>query len=187
MSEIEDVLTDLSGGIDDSINSMRADLGKLRTGRASVKILDGVRVEYYGSATPLNQVAQLSVPEPRMITVKPFDKTLIGTIEKAISLSDVGITPMNDGEQIRLPIPPLNEERRKELVKQAKNRGEDAKISLRNHRRDANALLKEFEKDKSISEDELKKALERVQTAIDQGNKQIDDVLLSKEQEILEI
>lgn len=187
MSDIDDVLSELKSGIDSSIDSMRSDLGKLRTGRASVKILDGIRVEYYGSQTPLNQVAQLSVPEPRMILVKPFDKTLISTIERAISNSDVGITPMNDGEQIRLPIPMLNEQRRKELVKQAKSRGEDAKISLRNHRRDANEMLKEYEKEKVISEDELKKALERVQTETDKGNKQIDEILGSKEKEILEI
>lgn len=187
MSDIDDVLSELKKGIDDSVDAMRSDLGKLRTGRASVKILDGIRVEYYGSQTPLNQVAQLTVPEPRMILVKPFDKTLIGTIERAISNSDVGITPMNDGEQIRLPIPMLNEERRKDLVKQAKGRGEDAKISLRNHRRDANEMLKEYEKEKVISEDELKKALERVQTETDKGNKQIDEILQGKEKEILEI
>ena len=187
MSEVEEVLQELNKGIEDSLSSFRSDLKKLRTGRASVNILDGIRVEYYGSPTPLNQVAQLSVPEPRMITVKPFDKSLISDIERAINNSDVGITPMNDGEMIRLPIPPLNEERRKELVKQAKNRGEDARISLRNHRRDANEMLKDYEKEKMISEDELKRALEKVQDATDRGNKQVDEILHQKEKEILEI
>ncbi len=187
MSEVEEVLKELKKGIDDSMSALRHDLAKLRTGRASVNILDGIRVEYYGAMTPLNQVAQLSVPEPRLIMVKPFDKSLISDIERAINNSDVGITPMNDGEQIRLPIPALNEERRKDLVKQAKHRGEDAKISLRNHRRDANEMLKEYEKEKLISEDDLKRALEKVQEVVDRGGKQVDDVLHQKEQEILEI
>lgn len=187
MSEVDEVVEELRQGIAESLEALRGDLGKLRTGRANTKILDGVRVEYYGSATPLNQVAQLSVPESRLITVKPFDKTLIGEIERAINNSDVGITPMNDGEMIRLPIPPLNEERRRDLVKQAKARGEDAKISMRNQRRDANEMLKEYEKDKTISEDDLKKGLERVQTETDRGNKQVDETLQQKEKEILEI
>lgn len=187
MSEITEVLSELQSQIGDSIDSLKSDLGKLRTGRANAKILDGIRVDYYGSPTPLNQVATLTVPEPRMILVKPFEKKMLGDIERAIINSDVGINPQNDGEQIRLPIPPLNEERRKELVKQAKSRGEDAKIALRNHRRDANEMLKEYEKEKTISEDELKKGLEKVQGEIDKGVKGIDDLLGVKEQEILEI
>lgn len=187
MSEVDEVIQELRSGISESLAALKSDLGKLRTGRANITILDGIRVEYYGSPTPLNQVAQLSVPEPRMITVKPFDKSIIVDIERSISNSDVGITPMNDGEMIRLPIPALNEERRRDLVKQAKARGEDARISMRNHRRDANEMLKEYEKDKSISEDDLRRGLDRVQDEVNRGNQQVDETLEQKEKEILEI
>lgn len=187
MSEVDDVVQELKGQIGEAIGALKANLGKLRTGRANAKILDGIRVEYYGTPTALNQLASLTVPEPRLITVKPFDKSMLNDIERAIGNSDIGINPQNDGELIRLPIPMLNEERRKDLVKQAKARGEDAKISLRTHRRDANDMLKEYEKEKLISEDDLKRALDKVQGVIDDGVKSIDEILSTKEKEILEI
>lgn len=187
MGMIEDVIGDLHGSIDTAIAAFKSELGKLRTGRASVSILDSIKVDYYGVPTPLNQVANLQVADARLITVKPWERNLIQDIEKAIRNSDVGINPQNDGDIIRLPVPPLNEERRKDLVKRAKNYGEDTRIGMRNHRRDANDMLKELEKDKQISEDDLKKALEKVQAEIDRGTKMVDEILAVKEKEILDI
>lgn len=187
MGMIEDVVADLKNSIDGAIVAFRGELGKLRTGRASVSILDGIKVDYYGVPTPLNQVAALTVADARMITIKPWERPLIGDIEKAIRNSDVGITPQNDGDIIRLPIPPLNEERRRDLVKKAKNQGEDTRIGMRNHRRDANDMLKELEKEKQISEDDLKKALEKVQAEVDRGVKQVDEILAVKEKEIMDV
>jgi ribosome recycling factor len=182
-----DVLSDLKKQIDGTFASLKQDLAKFRTGRASIAMLDGVRVNYYGTPTPLNQCSNLSVPDPRLIIVKPWDKSIIGDVEKALRAADLGVNPQNDGDIIRLPIPALNEERRKELVKQAKHRGEEAKISVRNHRRDANEMLKELEKDKEISQDELKTTLEKVQKEIDRAIKQVDDVIAAKEKEVLEV
>lgn len=183
----DEIIEELKQNLAASLQSFRADLKKLRTGRANIGLLDGVRVSYYGSAVPLNQVANLNAPEPRLLTVKPYDKSMIGDIEKAIVQADVGITPQNDGELIRLPIPALTEERRKELVKNARSRGEDAKIALRNHRRDANDMLKQMEKDKEISKDDLKRALDRVQKELDGAIAQVDEILDTKEKEIMEI
>lgn len=183
----DDVINDLRKEIDGSFASLKLDLSKLRTGRANIAILDGVRVDYYGTPTPINQCANLSVPDPRLIIVKPWDKSIIGSLEKAIRAADIGSNPQNDGDVIRLPIPALNEERRKDLVKQAKHRGEDAKIAIRNHRRDANEMLKELEKSKDISQDELKTTLERVQGVIDASIKRVDEVIAAKEKEVLEV
>lgn len=187
MSIVDDVLDDFRSESDRSLDSMASDLAKLRTGRANLAILDGVRVDYYGTPTPLNQCANLTIADARLILVKPWDKSLINDIEKAIQIADIGITPQNDGSVIRLPIPSLTEERRKELVKHAKHRGEECKISLRNHRRDANDMLKAAEKDKEISEDDLKRSLEKVQQIIDEKSKRVDEILSTKEKEILEI
>ncbi|MBC7792320.1 MAG: ribosome recycling factor [Clostridia bacterium] len=187
MGIIEDVIADLNSSIDSSIAALKSELGKLRTGRASVSILDGIKVDYYGTPTPLNQVAALQVADARLITIKPWERNLINDIEKAIRNSGLGINPQNDGDIIRLPIPPLNEERRRDLVKRAKSQGEETRIGMRNHRRDANDMLKELEKDKQISEDDLKKALEKVQTEVDRGVKSVDDVLAVKEKEIVDI
>lgn len=184
---IEDILVQLQHELDAVHVSLKAQLAKLRTGRASLGILDGIRVNYYGQPTPLNQVASMSVLDARMLAVRPFERNLIGEIEKAILSSDIGIMPQNDGELIRLPIPAPNEERRRDLVKQAKARGEDNRIGLRNHRRDANEMLKELEKSKDISQDELKRALEKVQECVDRGSAKIDEILATKEKEILEI
>jgi ribosome recycling factor len=187
MSLVEDVMADLEGSIDSSLSSLQADLAKLRTGRANVAILDGIRVDYYGVPTPLNQCANLMVVDARLITVKPWDKSLVSEVEKAIMTADIGITPQSDGEIIRLPVPALTEERRKEIVKQAKHRGEEARISLRGHRRDANDMLKEAEKDKEISQDDLKRALEKVQQVTDKGTQKVEDILATREKEILAI
>ena len=187
MGMVEDTLDQLRQDIETSLHALKAQLSKLRTGRASISILDGIRVNYYGTPTPINQCANLSVADARLLIVKPWDKALISDIEKAILTSDIGIMPQNDGDMIRLPIPALTEERRKDLVKQGKHRGEDAKIGMRNHRRDANDMLKELEKEKQISQDDLKRALEKVQEHIDKGTSQVDEILAAKEKEILAI
>lgn len=184
---VDDILQQLKDEIHSSLSSLKNDLAKLRTGRASISILDGVRVDYYGSSTPLSQVASLNTPDARLITIKPFDRSIIGEIEKAITRADLGLNPQNDGELIRLPIPSLTEERRRDIVKQAKARAEDAKIAIRNHRRDANEMLKEAEKDKEISQDDLKRALEKVQESTDGGTKEVEAIVSKKEKEIMEI
>lgn len=183
----EEILEELNNAIASGIASLKADLKKMRTGRAHISLLDGVRVDYYGTSTPLAQMANLNTPDARLITIKPYDKNAIVEIEKAISRAGLGLNPQNDGTLIRLPIPALTEERRREIVKQAKSRGEDAKISIRNARRDANEMLKEAEKDKAISEDELARALEKVQEATDRGVAEVDATVAQKEKEILEI
>ena len=186
MSATDDVYAELQSQIGTSLTALKTELGKMRTGRANVAILDSVRVDYFGSMTPLDQVANVNVADARLITVKPWDKTIISEVEKAIMAAEIGITPQNDGEIIRLPVPTLTEERRKELAKQVKQRAEDSRISLRNHRRDANDFLKELEKEKEISQDDLKKALEKVQQITDASNKKIDDIITNKEKELLD-
>jgi len=187
MSVESDILDGLNKDIEASMESLKADLGRMRTGRASISLLDPVRVDYYGTPTPLAQCANLSAPDARTLNIKPYDSGLITAIEKAITKADLGLNPQNDGKLIRVPIPALNEERRKEIVKQAKSRGEDGKISVRNARRDANELLKQAEKDKEMSEDDLKRALVHVQERTDLGVKQVEELVAAKEKEILEV
>lgn len=187
MDMTEDILRQLGSDIEGSVTALRGQLQKLRTGRANLGILDGVRVKYYGSLVPLNQVANMNVADARLLTVRPYERNIIPDIERAILASDVGIMPQNDGETIRLPVPPLNEERRRDLVRQSKKSGEEARIGVRNHRRDANEMLKELEKGKEISQDDLKRALDKVQAEADRGNTRIDEVLAAKEKEILDI
>jgi ribosome recycling factor len=184
--DASDVLSEMEGSIKKTVESLEKELSRVRTGRASVSILDSVRVDYYGTKTPLNQCASLSTPEPRLIVVRPWDKTMAGEIEKAILAANLGLTPMSDGEIIRIPIPPLTEERRRELVKLIKRYGEDHKVSVRNSRRDSNEMLKEMEKEGEISEDESKKAVRQVQEITDQGVKRVDEVIAEKEKEIME-
>jgi len=169
-----------------SIDALRNEFNKVRTGRASLTILDGIRVDYYGTQTPLNQMATLSVPESRLIAIQPWDVSVIKEIEKAILKSDLGLTPSNDGKIIRISIPPLTEERRKELVKVINKISEDHKIAVRNIRRDSNELLKGLKKDGDISEDDSFKAQDQVQKITDEHIKLIDDVNKDKEKEILE-
>jgi len=170
-----------------SIGAMKASLQKVRTGRASIGLLDGIMADYYGTMTPLKQLATLAVPEPRMITIQPWDKGAIAPIEKAIMKSELGLTPANDGKIIRVPIPPLNEERRRDLVKMVKKIAEEYRVEVRNHRRDANAMLKDLEKEKEISQDQLKTGQDKVQELTDEHIRKIDSVLSDKEKEIMEV
>jgi len=169
-----------------SVSALKSEFKKIRTGRASLALLDGIRVDYYGTSTPLNQMATLAVPESRLITIQPWDNSVIKEIEKAILKSDLGLTPSSDGKIIRIAIPPLTEERRKELVKIANKMSEEYKVAVRNIRRDSNELVKILKKDGDISEDEAFKAQEQVQKITDEHIKRIDDVYQEKEKEILE-
>jgi ribosome recycling factor len=170
-----------------TLTTLKTDLNKVRTGRASLALFDDIRIDYYGTPTPLNQMATLAVPEPRFITVQPWDTTMIGEIEKAILKSGLGVTPAVDGKIIRITIPRLTEERRKELVKLVKKMAEGAKVSIRNIRREANEQLKGLEKDKKISQDQLHQWMDKVQTSTDEFIEKVDGVLAAKEKEILEI
>ncbi|PYQ12522.1 MAG: ribosome recycling factor [Acidobacteria bacterium] len=170
-----------------TLEVMRKDLASIRTGRASLAILDGILVDYYGTATPLNQVASLAVPDPALITIQPWEASLVKEIERAILQSDLGLTPANDGKIVRLPIPSLTEERRKQLAKKVHQVGEEGKTIIRQHRRDANDHLKALLKDKKISEDEEKRALEQVQELTDRSVKQVDELVQHKEKEILSV
>ncbi|HOS98425.1 MAG TPA: ribosome recycling factor [Deltaproteobacteria bacterium] len=184
---VNDIMNDMKASIAKTIEAMKTALQKVRTGRASIGILDGIMVDYYGTPTPLNQLASMAVPEARLITIQPWDKGAMAPIEKAIMKSELGLMPNNDGKIIRIPIPPLNEERRRELVKMIKKNAEDYRIEIRNHRRDANAMLKDLEKDKEINKDELKVYQDKVQELTDSSIKQIDELLAAKEKEIMEV
>lgn len=184
---MEALVKDTSARMERSIEAFRKELGKVRTGRASFALLDGVKVDYYGTPTPLQQVGTLSVPESRLITVTPWDTKMIGPIEKAIQGSGLGLNPSSDGKTVRIPIPPLTEERRKELAKVVRKMGEDARVAVRNVRREAIEKLKDREKKKEFSEDVVKRGQERIQKETDAHVKRIDDILKSKEQEILEV
>jgi len=181
------IFEELKDNMDKALSALEKSFSKVRTGRASLALLDGIKVEYYGSATPLNQVATLSVPESRLIVISPWDSSVIGLIEKALQKSDLGLTPSNDGKVIRLAIPPLTEERRKELVKVVKKMSEESKVKVRNIRRDANEQLKDLKKDNTISEDELYNHQEEVQKITNKYIEKVDQVLALKEKEILEI
>lgn len=173
--------------MDKAIDALRRDLGKVRTGRASLSLLDDVRVDYYGTPTPLNQIGTLAVPEPRLITIQPWEKQLIPDIEKAIFKADLGLNPSSDGQLVRIVIPALTEERRKEMVKVIKRMGEDSKIAVRSARREANDLLKNMLKEKEITEDEQKRTEKDIQDLTDSFVKKVDEVLVVKEEEIMEI
>ncbi len=183
---IESIYQETREGMNKSIDSLKNEFKKVRTGRASLSILDGIRVEYYGTMTPLNQMASLSIPESRLITIQPWDVSVIKDIEKAILKSDLGLTPSNDGKLIRISIPPLTEERRKELVKVIYKKSEEHRVAVRNIRRDSNELLKVLKKDGEISEDDAFRAQDQVQKITDKYIKLIDDVGKEKEKEILE-
>ncbi len=184
---MEALVKDTSTRMERSIEAFRKELGKVRTGRASFSLLDGVKVDYYGTPTPLQQVGTLSVPESRLITVTPWDTKMIGPIEKAIQGSGLGLNPSSDGKTVRIPIPPLTEERRRELAKVVRKMAEDARVAIRNVRREAIEKLKDREKKKEISEDVVKRGQERIQKETDAHVKKIDEILKSKEQEILEV
>jgi ribosome recycling factor len=184
---LNDVLKDLQVSLDKGIEAFKRDLTKVRTGRANLGILDGVRVDYYGTPTPLNQVASLNVADPRLITVKPWERSLIPEIEKAIRAAQLGLNPNSDGEMVRLPMPALTQERRQELVKLVKKMAEEGKVALRAARRDSNEMLKELLKDGNITEDDERSGLKKVQETTDKAVTKIDEILAKKESEILEV
>jgi ribosome recycling factor len=184
---VNEVINSLEADMDKVMAHLRKEYDRVRTGRASLSLLDGIRVDYYGTPTPLNQVATVAIPEARLMTIQPWDKGIMGDIEKAVQKSDLGLTPMNDGKLIRIAIPPLTEERRKELVKLVRKMAEEKKVDLRNHRRDANEMLKEMKKDKQVTEDDLFRHQEEVQKLTDQYVQKLEGVLKDKEKEILEI
>ena len=183
----EDVLSNCKDEMEQTLGALRKELSHVRTGRANTQLLDGILVEYYGAKVPLNQVATLSAPEPTLLVLSPFDKTALQAIEKAIKASDLGLNPQNDGKIIRVPVPPLTEERRRELVKHVKKLAEDYRVSMRNHRRDALEMLKELEKDKSITEDDHRRAHEKVDGLTKDAIERIDKVLKVKEDEIMAV
>jgi ribosome recycling factor len=186
MALIDSVHAETEQRMKKSIETLKKDFSRIRTGRATPALLDGIKVDYYGSPMPVSQVATVSIPDARMIMIQPWEKSLLGAIEKAVLASGLGLTPKNDGNVIRLPIPPLSEERRRELAKSCKQISEDNKIAIRNVRRDSNEKVKKMEKDKQITEDELKKGTDNVQKLTDQYIKMVDEQLLLKEKEIME-
>jgi ribosome recycling factor len=184
---LDEVLKELRTGIEKAIEALRRDLSKVRTGRAHAGMLDSLRIDYYGTPTPVNQMANVSVPEPRLITIKPWEKGQVKAIEKAIRESDLGLNPQTDGELIRLPIPPLTEERRREMVKLTKKHGEECKVAVRKHRRDANEMIDSLDKDGDVSGDDADRAKKKVEEIVADGTKQVDQVIASKEKDILEV
>lgn len=185
--EIQELLTQQETRMDKTIEALKQEFASIRTGRASTSLLDKITVDYYGTPTPVNQVANVSAPEPRMILITPWDKSMIGAIEKAVLQSDLGLNPSNDGAVIRLAIPQLTEERRKELVKVVHKRAEEAKVAIRNIRRDANEVLKKEEKAKTITEDDSKDGQEKIQKLTDKKIKAVDDLKDKKEKDVLEV
>ncbi|MAF27085.1 MAG: ribosome recycling factor [Gemmatimonadota bacterium] len=183
----EEIFKACQGKMKDAVDATQRELSKLRAGRATTAILDGILVDAYGSQTPINQVGTVGVPEPRLLVIQPWDKGLIGPIEKAIQSADLGLNPANDGQVIRIPIPALTEERRKEIVKGAGGQVEDGRVAVRIARREANDALKKARKDGTLSEDEEHRAHDRIQELTNQFVKELDEVFAKKEAEILEI
>jgi len=185
--KIDELIQDATRRMDLSVESAHSDFNTLRTGRASTALLDRVQIDYYGQKTPLNQLATINVPEPRLLTIQPFDPNSVSAIERAIQESDLGLTPSNDGKVIRLPIPQLTEERRKELVRVVRQMAEDGRIAVRNVRRDVMHHLKELVTKGEVGDDEERRAEEQVQKLTDEHTHKIDDLLKHKEAEILEV
>ena len=184
---MKQIITDAKSRMDKSLEALRAELSKIRSGKATTALLDGIRVDYYGTMTPINQVGNLSVLDAHALSLTPWDKTMLAIVDKAILEANIGLNPVSDGTNLRIPIPPLNEERRRELVKLVRKFGEDAKIAVRNIRRDANEHLKREQKEKNLSEDELKSSEDQIQKLTDEHTKLVDDILKHKEAEILEV
>ena len=187
MGVADDILKDQHARIQKTLEHFRQELMGVRTGRASLHLLDGVRIDYYGTPTPLNQVATLAVADARLITVKPWEKNMIPVIEKGIRDANIGLNPMSDKDLVRVPVPPLTEERRREIVKQVKHKGEEQKLAVRNERRDAKELIEAAEKDGEVAADEAKKALEKVQKETDEGVKRVDEMVAAKEKEVMQV
>jgi ribosome recycling factor len=184
---LKETLAELKDAIDKAHDSLKRELAKIRTGRANADILDGIRVEYYGTPTPLRQMASISVPEARLITVKVFDRTQIGLVEKAIMMAQLGVNPSNDGELIRIPMPPLTEERRKELVKVAKAKGEDCRVVIRKARHECKDMIDSLEKDGDIGADEADRGKKDMEDITKTGNARVDEIVAAKEKDILEV
>jgi ribosome recycling factor len=184
---LEDVIKELRSGIDKAIEALRRDLGKVRTGRAHAGMLDGLRVDYYGVLTPVNQMANISVPEPRLITVKPWEKGQVKAVEKALRDSDLNLNPQVDGDVIRIPIPALTEDRRKEMVKLTKKYGEECKVAVRMARRDANEMIDALDKDGEVSGDEADRTKKKVEDVVAEGTKHVDTIMAAKEKDVLEV
>ena len=184
---ISEVKAEAQDKMEKSIQSLNHELRKIRTGRASLNVLDDIRVDYYGTSTPLNQMATLAVPESRLITIQPWDMSVIKDIEKAILKSNLGLTPSSDGKIIRIAIPPLTEERRKDIVKQVNKQCEEYRVAIRNIRREANDMFKDLKKEGEISEDDMFKAQDQIQKLTDDHISQIDKIYRDKEKEILEV
>jgi ribosome recycling factor len=184
---VKQVIDGLHEKMTKTVAGLKNELAKVRSGRATPALLDGVRVDYYGSLMPISQVASISCPEPRLIQIQPWEMNMLQAIEKSIMIADLGLVPQNDGKIIRVPLPMLTEERRKELVKFTKRQGEDCKIALRNERRDANEEVKKLEKDKKLSTDDAKKGVELVQKKTDDFVAEVDKLLAAKEKEIMSV
>ncbi len=187
MALIDDVIRDLRKEMEATTTAFRRELGRTRTGRATPALLEGLTVDYYGTKSPLNQVAGLSAPEPRLLVIQPYDKSVLAQIERAILQSDLGLVPVNDGKIIRVPIPELTEERRRELVRHVRKIGEDFRVSVRNHRRDSIDMTKELLKEKEITEDDDRRAHEKIEEVTKHFVEQVDQILKKKEDEIMEV
>ena len=181
------VLDEAKEGMERALRNLRTALLKVRTGRASTALLDGIQIDYYGTPTPINQLANLNTPDPRLIVISPYDKSVIGAVEKAIQTSDLGLTPSNDGKVVRIPIPPLTEERRNELVKHVHRQAEDHKVGIREARRDALSMLKDRVSDGSVPQDDGRQAEKKIQVLTDDHTKRIDEMMGAKEGEILQV
>lgn len=184
---LAETLEELSGAIDKAHEALKRDLAKIRAGRANPAILDGVRVDYYGSPTPLKQLASISVPEPRMLVLKPFDRSQMQVVEKAIMEAQLGLNPSNDGELIRIPMPPLTEERRKDLVKVARKSGEDCKVSIRKARHDAKDMIDSLQKEGEVGEDDADRARKELEEVVKNGTVAVDEIVAKKEADIMEV
>jgi ribosome recycling factor len=183
----DEVLGTCKEEMERTVGAFKRELSHVRTGRANTTLLDGITVEYYGAKTPLNQVATLSAPEPTLLVIQPFDKSVAAAIEKAIKASDLGLNPQNDGKLIRVPIPPLTEERRRDLVKHTRKLAEDYRVSVRNHRRDCLEMLKDFEKERTITEDDRRHAAERIEAITKDAVERLEKTLKAKEDEIMAV
>ena len=181
------IIDDSKHEMEQTLGTFKRDLSRLRTSRATTALLDGIVVEYYGARTPLNQLSSISAPEPRLLVIQPFDRSAIGEIERAIFQSDLGLTPVNDGKIVRIPIPELTEERRRDLVKHVKKMAEEFRVSVRAHRHDALDMLKELHKEKELTDDDLKKSQERVEHLTKEHVEKIDKILKAKEEEIMAV
>src|SRR4051812_28094990 len=184
---LDDVQKDLQSAIGKAHEALKRDLAKLRAGRANANLLDGVRVDYYGTLTPLSQMANIAVPEPRQLTVKPWDKSMVKATEKAIRETDLGLNPQSDGDLIRIPLPPLTEERRKEFVKIARKYGEECKVAIRKARHDALDMLNQIDSEGAASADDVDRAKKRAEDTVGEGSKHVDAMISHKEKDILEV